>query len=196
MSKTTKSLKGTKTEKYIVTAYVAESAAYSRYTYYAQQADKEGYYPIGQVFRDTADNELHHGKVFFKMLQGGSVNVSTDVDAGVIGDTASNLATAAAEEETEGVELYTTAAKVAKEEGFTEIAEHFAAIAEVEKRHHDRFLLLQKQVEEGTVWKREKPITWQCMVCGYEFVGTEPPKVCPACDHPYQHYMPLDLNLQ
>ena len=196
MSTNKKSIKGTQTERNLVIAYVAESGAYTRYNYYAQQADKEGYYPIGQVFRNTADNEMHHGKVFFKLLEGGSVKISTDVDAGVIGTTAENLATAAAEEMTEGVELYTSAAKVAREEGFPEIADHFAAIAEVERRHHERFLTLQKQVEEGTVWKRDKPITWQCMVCGYEFVGTEPPKVCPACDHPYQHYMPLDMNLE
>lgn len=196
MSTNKKSIKGTQTEKNLVIAYVAESGAYTRYNYYAQQADKEGYYPIGQVFRNTADNEIRHGKVFFKLLEGGSVKISTDVDAGVIGTTAENLATAAAEELTEGVELYTSAAKVAREEGFPEIADHFAAIAEVERRHHERFLTLQKQVEDGTVWKRDKPITWQCMVCGYEFVGTEPPKVCPACDHPYQHYMPLDMNLE
>lgn len=196
MSTNKKSIKGTQTERNLVIAYVAESGAYTRYNYYAQQADKEGYYPIGQVFRNTADNEIRHGKVFFKLLEGGSVKISTDVDAGVIGTTAENLATAAAEELTEGVELYTSAAKVAREEGFPEIADHFAAIAEVERRHHERFLTLQKQVEDGTVWKRDKPITWQCMVCGYEFVGTEPPKVCPACDHPYQHYMPLDMNLE
>lgn len=191
-----KSIKGTQTEKNLVLAYVAESGAYTRYNFYATQADKEEYYPIGEVFRNTADNEMRHGKVFFKFLEGGSVNVSADVDAGVIGTTAENLATAAAEELTEGVEMYTNAAKVAKEEGFPEIAGHFAAIAEIEQRHRDRFLKLLKQVEDGTVWKRKKPITWQCMVCGYEFVGTEPPKECPACDHPYQHYMPLDMNLE
>ncbi|MDE6628463.1 MAG: rubrerythrin family protein [Muribaculaceae bacterium] len=196
MSTKKKSIKGTQTEKNLVIAYVAESGAYTRYNYYAQQADKEGYYPVGLVFRNTADNEMRHGKVFFKFLEGGSVNISTDVDAGVIGTTAENLATAAAEELAEGVELYTKAAKVAKDEGFPEIASHFAAIAEIERRHRERFLLLQKQVEEGTVWKRDKPIKWQCMVCGYEFEGTEPPKECPACDHPYQHYIPLDMNLE
>ncbi|MDE6091057.1 MAG: rubrerythrin family protein [Duncaniella sp.] len=190
----TKSIKGTKTEQNLVIAYMAESSAYTRYTYYAQQADKENYYPIGEIFRQTAANELHHSKVYFKFLEGGNLAVNLGVDAGVIGDTASNLATAAAEEMQEGVDLYTKAAQVADEEGFPEIAEHFRAIATVEKRHHDRFEAYLKQVKEGTVWKREKPITWQCLVCGYQYEGVEPPKVCPACDHPYQHYIALDMD--
>ncbi len=192
MAKSKKSIKGTQTEKNLVIAYLAESSAYTRYNFYAQQADKEEYFPIGEVFRDTADNEMRHAKVYFKFLEGGSVNVPMDADAGVIADTASNLATAAEEELTEGVKLYTEAAKVADEEGFPEIAEHFRSIAEIEQHHHDRFVHYLEQVKAGTVWKREKPIKWQCLVCGYVFEGTEPPKVCPACDHPYQHYMALD----
>lgn len=187
----TKSIKGTRTEKNLVTAYVAESGAYTRYTFYAQQADKENYFPIGQIFRDTAANELHHGKVFFKFLEGGQVDITTTVDAGVIGTTAENLATAANEEMVEGVELYTNAAKVADEEGFPEIADHFRAIAEVEERHRRRFEAYLKQVNDGTVWKRNKPIQWQCLVCGYVYEGTEPPTKCPGCDHPYQHYIAL-----
>ena len=189
---TKKSIKGTKTERNLVIAYMAESAAYTRYTFYASQANKEGYFPIERIFTETAANEMRHGKVFFKFLEGGNLNVPVDVDAGVIGDTASNLETAAHEELVEGVELYTNAAKVADEEGFTEIAEHFRAIAEIEDHHRRRFERYLKQVKEGTVWKREKPVTWQCLVCGYEYVGTEPPEVCPACDHPYQHYRALD----
>lgn len=192
MAKSKKSIKGTQTEKNLVIAYLAESSAYTRYNFYAQQADKEEYFPIGEVFRDTADNEMRHAKVYFKFLEGGSVNVPMDADVGVIADTASNLATAAEEELTEGVKLYTEAAKVADEEGFPEIAEHFRSIAEIEQHHHDRFVHYLEQVKAGTVWKREKPIKWQCLVCGYVFEGTEPPKVCPACDHPYQHYMALD----
>lgn len=192
---TAKSIKGTQTEKNLVTAYVAESTAYTRYTFYAQQAEKESYYPVSQIFKETAANELHHGKVFFKFLEGGSVNISVNVDAGVIGDTASNLATAAAEELTEGVELYTKAAEVAEEEGFPEIAERFRSIADVEKRHRERFEHFLKQVKEGTVWKRDKPIRWQCLVCGFIFEGTEPPQVCPGCAHPYQHYIGLDYDM-
>lgn len=189
---TSKSIKGTRTERNLVIAYVAESTAYSRYTYYAQAADKEEYFPIGVVFNETAQNELRHAKVFFKLLEGGSVHVPVDVDAGVIGTTAENLATAIREEEMEGVELYTESAKVADEEGFAEIASHFRAIAEIEARHRERFLHYLKQVKDGTVWKREKPILWKCLVCGYVAEGTEPPEECPACDHPYQHYMALD----
>lgn len=189
---TTKSIKGTQTEKNLVIAYAAESMAYSRYTFYAAQADKENYFPVGEIFRETANNELRHAKVFFKFLEGGSVEVNVAVDAGVIGDTASNLATAMKEEETEGVDLYTNAAKVAEEEGFPEIASHFRAIASIEQHHHDRFARYLKQVQDGTVWKRDKPVTWRCLVCGYTFVGTEPPAVCPACDHPREHYMAID----
>ena len=137
---------------------------------------------------------MRHGKVFFKFLEGGSVSVDMPVDAGVIGDTASNLATAAKEELMEGVELYTNSAKVADEEGFPEIAEPFRAIAEIEDRHRRRFEHYLKQVKDGTVWKRDRKIKWQCLVCGYVYEGTEPPAVCPACDHPYQHYMGLDYD--
>lgn len=186
---TKKSIKGTQTEKNLVIAYLAESSAYTRYNFYAQQADKEQYFPIGQIFRETAENEMHHGKVFFKFLEGGSVEVPMAADAGVIGSTAENLEIAAKEEINEGVKLYTASAETAEKEGFPEIAEHFRAIAEIEARHHRRFMHYLKQVKDGTVWKREKPVTWQCLVCGYQYKGTEPPKVCPACDHPYQHLL-------
>ncbi len=189
---TKKSIKGTQTEKNLVIAYLAESSAYTRYNFYAQKADKEEYFPIGQIFRETAENEMRHGKVFFKFLEGGSVEVPMAADAGVIGSTAENLEIAAKEEINEGVKLYTASAETAEKEGFPEIAEHFRAIAEIEARHHRRFMHYLKQVKDGTVWKREKPVTWQCLVCGYQYKGTEPPKVCPACDHPYQHYMAID----
>ncbi len=195
MSTSVKDIRGTKTERCLVAAYVSESTAFTRYTFYAAQADKEQYFPIGEIFRETADNELRHAKVFFKMLQGGSVKVDVDIDAGVIGDTATNLATASNEELKEGVEQYKASAKIADEEGFPEIAEHFRAIAKIEETHRRRFDIYLKQVKEGTVWKREKPIKWKCLVCGYIYEGTTPPDPCPACDHPYQHYMALDVAL-
>lgn len=188
---TSKDIKGTRTEKNLVQAYLAESSAYSRYTYYAKQANKEGYFPVERIFNETAENELHHGKVFFKFLEGGKVNVPMDVDSGVIGTTVSNLATAIGEEETEGVEMYTSAAAVADDEGFPEIASHFRAIATVEKHHKERFEYYKHLIDTGTLWKRDKPVTWQCLVCGYEMVGTEPPRVCPGCDHPYQHFIAI-----
>ena len=173
---TPKSIKGTQTEKNLVISYVAESTAVTRYTFYAAQAQKENYFPIQKIFEETAANELRHSKVYFKFLEGGSITVPVGVDAGVIGTTAENLAVAAREELEEG----------------SEIAEHFRAIATIEMHHRNRFLRFLKQVQDGTVWKRDKPITWKCLVCGYEYVGTEPPAVCPACDHPREHYMALD----
>ncbi len=159
MANKKKSIKGTQTERNLVIAYLAESSAYTRYMFYAAQADKENYFPIGQIFRETADNEMRHGKVFFKFLEGGSVKVDLSVDAGVIGDTASNLETAAHEEEVEGVELYMASAKVADEEGFPEIAEHFREIAEIEDHHRRRFehYLMEPygsgiRVSNGNVW--------------------------------------------
>lgn len=192
MADKTKSIKGTKTEKCLVDAYVSESEAYTRYTYYAKQATKENYFGIANVFNETADNELHHGKIFFKMLEGGEVPTTLKVSAGTISDTASNLKQAAEGERVEGVEQYKEAAKIADEEGFADIAEHFRAIAKVELRHERRFNRYLKEVEDGTVWKREKPIRWMCLVCGYVYEGTEPPAICPGCDHPREHYVPLD----
>lgn len=189
---TKKSIKGTQTEKNLVISYVAESTAVTRYTFYAAQAQKENYFPIQKIFEETAANELRHSKVYFKFLEGGSITVPVGVDAGVIGTTAENLTVAAREELEEGSEMYERFAKVADAEGFTEIAEHFRAIATIEMHHRNRFLRFLKQVQDGTVWKRDKPITWKCLVCGYEYVGTEPPAVCPACDHPREHYMALD----
>jgi len=188
----TKSVKGTKTEQYLVNSFVAETQAYARYTFYAQQADKESYFPIGEIFRETADNELRHAKVFLKFLPDIEATCNGGVDAGFLGDTASNLAIAIKEESVDGYEYYEEAAKVADKEGFDDIASHFRAIASVEKYHHDRFQRYLKQVKDGTVWKRSAPINWRCLVCGYVHYGTEPPAECPACDHPYQHYMAMD----
>lgn len=190
-----KSVKGSKTEQYLIDAYMSETQAYARYTFYAKQADKEEYFPIGEAFRETADNELHHAKVFLKALA--TVNemavCNGPVHAGFLGDTVANLATAIEEEDTGGYKFYTEAAKVARSEGFDEIADHFASIAVIEKMHCERFRKYLRQVKDGTVWKRDKPVKWRCLVCGYEYEGTEPPRECPACDHPWQHYMALDV---
>lgn len=190
------SLKGTQTEVNLANAYIGESMAYTRYTYFAQQAQKESYFQYANIFNETAANELHHGKIYLKYLTEGSVVAApTSVDAGIIGTTADNLKVAASEEEIEGVEAYINAAKVAEEEGFTEIAGRFRAIAAVENHHRNRFLKMRERIENGTVWKRDKPIKWQCLVCGYIYEGTEPPVKCPACFHPYQHFMPMEDNI-
>lgn len=191
---TTKSIKGTQTEKNLVTSYLAESTAYTRYTFYATQANKDGYFPIERLFTETAANEFRHAKVYFKFLEGGQVDVPMTVDAGIIGTTTENLAIAAREELEEGVDLYRRFAEIADQEGFAEIAEHFRAIAEIELHHRRRLLHYLDQVNTDTVWKRDHVIKWQCLVCGYIHEGTEPPTTCPACDHPYQHYMALDLD--
>ncbi|MDE7126263.1 MAG: rubrerythrin family protein, partial [Muribaculaceae bacterium] len=188
-TKSTPSIKGTKTEQNLVNAFIAESQAYTRYTYYADKAKKEGYFPIQKIFEDTAANELRHGKVYMKFLQGGTVPCNIAVDAVNIQDTAANLEIAIHEESTEGYEVYLANAKVAEEEGLIEIAEHFRSIASIEEHHMKRFQKCLEHVKNGTLWKREKPIKWECLVCGYIYEGTEPPKTCPACDHPYQHYM-------
>lgn len=188
----TPSIKGTRTEQNLVQAFFAETASYARYTFYASQAEKELYYPVAEIFRDTAANELRHAKTFYKYLENFAVPQTGSSNPGIIGDTATNLQQSIEAEENEGVRDYTAAAAVAREEGFDDIASHFEAIASIEEHHRDRFARYLKMVQDGTVWKREKPVTWKCLVCGYQHVGTEPPTKCPACDHPYQHYMALD----
>jgi len=186
-----KDIRGTRTEQRVVRAYIGESCAYTRYTFYANQAKKDDYPTIAIVFQNTANNELRHAKVFFKMLQGGKVDENVTIDAGIIGTTAENLATAADEEHTEGVEEYRLSAKIAREEGFDEIADHFEAIASVEEEHETRFRYYLDLLNKGMLYKREEAIDWQCLVCGYIHHGTTPPEECPACDHPQKYYMPV-----
>lgn len=192
----TKSLIGTRTQVNLANAYVSESCAYTRYTFFGQQATKDLYFQYANIFNETAANELRHAKIFLKYLD--EADCKTDpigVDAGVIGKTVDNLKVAAHEEEIEGVEQYTAAAKVADEEGFPEIAEKFRAIATIENHHKDRFLKMAQRIEDGTVWKSEAPVKWQCLVCGYIYEGTTPPDKCPACNHPYQHFMRAEDNV-
>lgn len=189
---TTKCIRGTRTAARIALAYISESTAYTRYIFYSQQAVKEGYPIIGEVFRVTANNELRHSKVFFKMLKGGKIANNVTIDAGVIGSTAENLLTAANEEQAEGVEQYTESARIAREEGFDDIAVHFEAIAKIENEHEARFRLYLKRLQEDTLYIREKPVSWQCQVCGYIYEGETPPPVCPACDHPRKFFMPVE----
>lgn len=192
---TPKSLVGTKTQTNLAVAYLAESTAVTRYTFFAQTAQKEGYYQYSNIFNETAANELHHAKIFLKYLtEGGATATPMGVDPGILAPTVDNLKVAAEEEQTEGVDLYTNAAKVADEEGFTEIADRFRAIATVEMHHRDRFNKMRERIENGTVWKSPTPIKWQCLVCGYIFEGTEPPAKCPACYHPYQHFQREEDN--
>jgi len=182
------SVKGTQTEKNLLTAFSGESQARNRYTYFAGQAKKEGYEQIAAIFSETADQEKEHAKRLFKFLEGGEVEIVGSFPAGVIGTTEENLQEAAHGENYETTEMYPGFAKVAEQEGFTEIAAVFRKIAVAEARHRDRYLALRKNIQTGQVFKREKPQRWICRNCGYVHEGTEAPKSCPACAHPQAHF--------
>ena len=188
-------LKGSKTEKNLLTAFAGESQARNRYTYFASKARKEGYEQIAAIFQETADNEREHAKRFFKFLEGGMVEISGTFPAGVIGTTAENLKAAAEGENYEHTDMYPTFAKEAEEEGNTEAAILFTQIAKVEKEHEERYKKLLKRVEDGTVFSREEPIRWKCSKCGHILEGTEPPTKCPVCKHPKEYFEPEDLDL-
>jgi len=189
-----KSLKGTKTEKNLLAAFAGESQARNRYTYFASKARKEGYEQISAIFLETADNEKEHAKVFFKYLEGGEVEITAGYPAGVIGDTKANLEAAAAGEKMEWTTLYANFGKIAKEEGFPEIASSFEQIAKVERFHEARYRKLISNIENKEVFKKKTAVKWHCRNCGYVFEGTEPPKECPACKHPQSFYEVLAEN--
>jgi len=181
-------LKASQTEKNLLTAFAGESQARNRYTYFASQARKEGYEQIAAIFEETANQEKEHAKREFKFLQGGEVEITAAFPAGVIGNTLENLKAAAAGEHYEYNEMYPDFAKTAVQEGFAEIAGVFRSIAIAEKRHEQRYLALAKNITEGLVFKRKKPVRWVCRNCGYVHEGTEAPDICPACAHPRAHY--------
>ena len=181
-------LKGSQTEKNLLAAFAGESQARNRYSYFAGQARKEGYVQIADIFEETANQEKEHAKREFKFLQGGDVEIRAAYPAGVIGNTIENLKASAAGEHYETTEMYPGFAKVAEQEGFDEIAKVFRNIAVAEKRHEERYVALAKNITDGVVFKREKPMRWVCRNCGYVHKGAEPPKVCPACAHPQAHF--------
>ncbi len=189
-----KSLKGTKTENNLMASFAGESQARNRYTYFASQAKKEGYEQIAAIFLETADNEKEHGKVIFKLLEGGKAEVVASFPAGVIADTAANLEAAADGERYESSKMYPEFAEVAKEEGFPEIAATMLNIAEAEKGHEKRFRALKKNLDEGTVFKRSQDVVWRCRNCGYMHEGKEAPAVCPACSHAQAYFEILGEN--
>lgn len=183
-------MKGSRTEKNLAMAFAGESMARNRYTFFAGKAKKEGYEQIAALFIETADNEREHAKRFLKLMSGdgSGVHVQFDIPSVKIGSTLENLKFAAAGELEEHSVAYPHMAAIAEQEGFTEIARVFRAIAEVEAAHEQRFKLLAKQVETGTVWKRDHDVRWKCRNCGYVFIGPEPPQECPACGHPKGFY--------
>jgi len=182
------SLKGTETEKNLLTAFAGESQARNRYTYYASKAKKEGYVQISAIFEETANQEKEHAKRLFKFLEGGEVEVQAAFPAGVIGSTLENLQAAAAGEHHETTEMYPDFAATAEKEGLSEIAAVFKMIAVAEKRHEDRYVALAKNISDGAVFKRPAPVRWVCRNCGYVHEGPEAPGMCPACAHPQAHF--------
>lgn len=182
------SLKGTQTEKNLLAAFAGESQARNRYTYFASEAKKAGYEQIAAIFLDTADNEKEHAKMFFNLLEGGDVEIVAAYPAGVVGDTAANLAAAAAGERMEWTAIYKDFAAVAKQEGFPQVAAVFTEIAEVEEQHEKRYLKLLENVKNGKVFEKDEEVEWRCRNCGYVHKGKSAPKTCPACRHPQAYY--------
>ncbi len=172
-----KELKGTKTEKNLMEAFAGESQARNKYTFYASQAKKDGYEQIAAVFTETADNEKEHAKMWFKELHGGAVPTTLE-----------NLLDAAAGERGEWTEMYKRMAQEAREEGFEAIARKFEGVAEIEKRHEERYNKLVELVKENKVFKKTDKKIWVCRNCGHVYVGNEPPKVCPVCAHPQAYF--------
>jgi rubrerythrin len=187
-------LKGTRTEKNILTAFAGESQARNRYTYFASQAKKDGYVQIQEIFTETANQEKEHAKRLFKLLEGGEVEVAAAFPAGVIGTTLDNLKEAAGGENYEYTEMYPGFAKTAVEEGFEEIAEIFKAIAVAEKQHEKRYLVLAANIANNAVFKKDQSVVWQCRNCGYLHEGDTAPEECPACAHAQAHFELLGEN--
>jgi rubrerythrin len=188
------SLKGTRTEKNLLKAFAGESQARNRYTFFASKAKKEGYEQIAGIFLETAENEKEHAEVFFKHLEGGDVEITAAYPAGKIGETAENLLASAEGEKLEWGTLYPNFEKVAREEGFTLVAESFEEIAEVEEEHEKRYRKLLENVKNSTVFKRDTVVKWKCRNCGYVHKGKEAPEICPACKHEQSYYELLAEN--
>lgn len=188
------SLKGTQTEKNILTAFAGESQARNRYTYFASKARSEGYRQISEIFEETANQEKEHAKRLFKLLEGGEAQITASFPAGVIGSTMENLDEAAGGEHYEWSEMYPGFAKTAREEGLEDIGKVFEAIAVAEKQHEKRYRDLRGNIQAGKVFEKDQVVTWRCLNCGYLHEGTEAPKECPACAHPQGHFELLAEN--
>lgn len=190
-----KSLKNTQTEKNLIAAFAGESQARNRYSYFSGQAKKDGFVQIADIFVETADQEKEHAKRLFKFLEGGDVEVVAAFPAGVIGSTHDNLIASAAGEHHEYTEMYPSFAKIASDEGFSEIAAVFKAIAVAEQFHERRYLDFARNIKEGRVFTREAPVTWRCRNCGYLHGDAKgAPELCPACAHPKAHFELLGMN--
>lgn len=184
----TKSIKGTQTEKNLMTSFAGESQARNRYTFFASKAKKEGYEQIRAIFEETANQEKEHAKRMFKWLEGGMVEISCSFPAGVIGTTEENLNAAASGEHEEWAEAYPHFADVAEEEGFPAIAKMYREIAVAEKGHEERYLAFVKNLEDNKVFVKDQETVWQCRNCGYIHIGKAAPETCPACLHPQAYF--------
>lgn len=189
-----KSIKGTQTEKNLLTSFAGESQARMRYTYFASVAKKEGYEQIAGVFMETAEQEKEHAKRFFKFLEGGMVEITASYPAGMIGTTMENLAAAADGENEEWADLYPAFADIAEEEGFKQIAVAFRMIAKVEAEHEKRYRKLLANLTEGKVFEKDEAIFWQCRNCGFVIEAKKAPMKCPACEHPQAFFEPMKQN--
>jgi len=188
------SVKGSQTEKNLLAAFAGESQARNRYTFFASAARKEGYEQIANIFVETAGNEKEHAEVFFKYLEGGDVEIVAAYPAGIIDNTEANLKAAADGEKLEWSEIYANFEKIAREEGFEDIATSFKEIAEVEEFHEGRYRKLAKNIADGEVFKKKAVVKWHCTNCGYIHEGTEAPEECPACQHAQSYYELLAEN--
>ena len=189
-----KNIKGTQTEKNLLEAFAGESMARNRYTYFASKAKKEGYEQIAAIFTETAENEKEHAKRFLSYLEGGKVDIPFTLSDAPASDTPQNLKAAAAGENSEHTKIYPEAAASAEKEGFPEIAALFRNTASVEKHHEERYLKLLKNIENGSVFKKDKSIPWKCRNCGFVFSGDTAPASCPACLHPTAYFEELSDN--
>jgi len=187
-------IKGSRTEKNLLVAFAGESQARNRYTFFAGAARKEGLMQIADIFEETAAQEKEHGHRFFNFLEGGDVEITAGFPAGAVGTTLENLKAAAAGEEHEWTSLYPEFAKVAREEGFKDVALAFERISVAEKQHEKRYRDLARNLEEGRVFKRNGTVTWRCRNCGYLHEAAEAPRVCPACLHPQSYFELLGEN--
>jgi len=176
--------RGSQTEKNLLAAFAGESQARTRYTFFASQAQKEGYEQIAAIFEETSGNEKEHAKLFFRHLKGGDVEITATYPAGIIASTADNLKAAAAGEKLEWGTLYPNFGDIAEKEGFQDVARTFRTIATVEAYHERRYLKLLESVTQGKVFKRDQPIKWKCRNCGAVIEGNEAPLACPVCAHP------------
>lgn len=179
---------GSRTEKNLLAAFAGESQARNRYTFYASAAKKEGYEQIAALFLQTAEEEKEHGKLFFKQLKGGDVEITAAYPAGVIGNTRENLAAAAAGEKMEWGTLYPKFAATAEKEGFREIADLFRMVGKVEASHEARYRKLHENIVKRAVFKSEMPAKWYCRNCGFVHTGKTAPAKCPVCEHPKAYF--------